>query len=86
MHFQDHGRRKVEADFDGGRVSSDGDLLRDALLAMAVGREDVEGKERRRESDKGKAPASSSTLNRMELTPEDANAGARHKKYCLPSG
>ncbi len=27
MHFQGHGRRKVEADFDGGRVSSDGGVL-----------------------------------------------------------
>lgn len=137
MHFQGHGQRKVEADFDGGRVSSDGgvllvrevdtqfnivdefaqcftdyrdpeliehsvpelirqrvygialgyedlndhdDLLRDALLAMAIGKEDVEGKERRRESDKGKSLASSSTLNRVELTPEDANADARYKK------
>ncbi|MFP4501796.1 MAG: hypothetical protein ACLFTT_12405 [Candidatus Hydrogenedentota bacterium] len=47
---------------------------------MADGKENVEGKERRRESSKGKGLASSSTLNRMELTPEDANADARYKK------
>jgi hypothetical protein len=40
----------------------------------------VEGEHRRRSSDKGKALASSSTLNRLELTPADADATSRYKK------
>lgn len=56
------------------------DLQRDPALALAVGREDVEGLERRRGSDKGKALASSSTLNRLELTPADADGESRYKK------
>lgn len=137
MEFQGLGRRKVQADFDGGEVSSDGgvlllreidqqltiieqfaqcfadhrdpelvehslvellrqriyaialgyedlndhdDLLRDVLLAASVGKTDIEGQGRRRETDKGKALASSSTLNRLELTPADADKSARYKK------
>ena len=137
LGFQGLGRRKVQADFDGGHVTSDGgvlllremdkslglinrfshcftdyrdservehkleallgqriygialgyedlndhdDLLRDPLLAMALGKKDVEGKNRHRNSDKGKALASSSTLNRIELTPADASGTARYKK------
>lgn len=56
------------------------DLMHDPLLALTVGKTDVEGNERRRESDKGKALASSSTLNRLELTPADASAANRYKK------
>lgn len=56
------------------------DLLRDPLLAMAIGKQDVEGQARRRRSDAGKALASSSTLNRFELTPADATTAARYKK------
>jgi hypothetical protein len=137
LEFQGIGHRKVQADFDGGHVTSDGgalllremdkrlgltkqvaqcftdhrdpaliehsvaallgqriygialgyedlndhnDLLRDPLLAMALGKEDVEGQKRRRNSDKGKALASASTLNRMELTPANASSNARYKK------
>ncbi|MCK5862760.1 MAG: IS1380 family transposase [Candidatus Hydrogenedentes bacterium] len=137
LEFQGIGRRKVQADFEGGHVTSDGgalllsemdkslglinrfsqcftdyreservehkleallgqriygialgyedlndhdDLLRDPLLAMALGKKDVEGKNRHRNSDKGKALASSSTLNRVELTPADASGTARYKK------
>lgn len=141
MEFQGLGSRKVQADFDGGEVSSDGgllllreidqrlniiaklaqcftdyrdpeliehsldellrqriygialgyedlndhdDLSRDILLAASVGKKDFEGQERRRDKDKGKALASSSTLNRLELTPADADNSARYKKivYC----
>lgn len=141
MQFQGLGRRKVQADFEGGEVSSDGgllllrevdqqlniidqfaqcftdyrdpelvehtlaellgqriygiatgyedlndhdDLLRDVLLAVSVGKTDIEGQARRREADKGKALASSSTLNRLELTPANAGHNARYKKivYC----
>ena len=56
------------------------DLKRDPLLALALGKGDVEGRNRRRESDEGKALASSSTLNRLELTPADANRKSRYKK------
>jgi hypothetical protein len=124
MLFQDIGRRKVVADFTGGRLSSDGGVLllsqvdqgmgiirsvagafrderdpkliehsieellrqrifglalgyedlndhgelrRDPLIAMAVGKEDFLGEERRLEKDRGFAMASASTLNRLEL-------------------
>ena len=56
------------------------DLLRDPLLALSMGKKDVEGHERRRQADQGKALASSSTLNRLELTPEDASVHSRYKE------
>jgi hypothetical protein len=56
------------------------DLKWDPLLALALGKRDVEGKERHRSSDQGKLIASSSTLNRLELTPTDANRNSRYKK------
>ncbi len=56
------------------------DLLEDPLLALAVGKKDVEGRTRRRNADKGKALASASTLNRLELTPADADGTERYKK------
>ena len=56
------------------------DLMRDPLLALSLGKTDPEGQTRRRKSDKGKALASSSTLNRLELTPEDACVHSRYKK------
>lgn len=137
MEFQGVGRRKVEASFDGGYLSSDGgalllreveerfniverfvacftdlrdpryvehglaELLRqrifgialgyedlndhdklrlDPLVALASGKEDLEGKYRRHEEDRGKALASPSTLNRLELTPQDAGEDSRYKK------
>jgi len=55
-------------------------LMRDPLLALAVGKDDPEGRERHRASDQGKALASSSTLNRLELTPSDAGGASRYKK------
>ena len=137
IDFADVDRRKVQCDFEGGHLSSDGgvlllrdlderlslvkrlaecftdyrdpdliehtvdtllrqrilgialgyedlndhDVLRlDPLLALAAGKTDIEGKERRCEQDRGKALASSSTLNRLELTPEDASSSNRYKK------
>uniref|UniRef100_UPI0025F37E0B IS1380 family transposase n=1 Tax=Thiohalocapsa sp. TaxID=2497641 RepID=UPI0025F37E0B len=60
---------------------NDHDRLRfDPLLAVAAGKADPMGKRRRREQDRGKALASSSTLNRLELTPADADREARYKK------
>lgn len=137
LEFQGLGRRRVQAAFDGGHISSDGgaallrevdvrvgltkrlascftdhrdpdlvehsllelvrqrvyglalgyedlndhdDLKRDPLLGLALGKGDVEGAQRRRAADAGKALASSSTLNRLELTPPDANGKSRYKK------
>lgn len=64
---------------------NDHDQLRaDPLLAVLVGKSEPKGTDRRRVQDRGKAGAGKSTLNRLELTPEDANAQARYKKivYC----
>jgi hypothetical protein len=67
---------------------SDHNRLRlDTLLAVAVGKDDPSGQDRVCERDKGKPLASSSTLNRLELTPEDADATARYKKIVAdPTG
>jgi hypothetical protein len=60
---------------------NDHDQLRaDPLLAVLVGKADPKGTQRRRRQDQGKAGAGKSTLNRLELTPEDADAKARYKK------
>jgi hypothetical protein len=60
---------------------NDHDTLRDdALLALAVGKRDLTGAGRRRESDRGHALAGRSTLNRLELTPADATAASRYQK------
>ena len=56
------------------------DLGLDPLLALASGKVDITGEERRRESDRGRALASASTLNRLELTPADACSNSRYKK------
>lgn len=55
-------------------------LMHDPLLALALGKADPEGKTRHRKRDTGKALASSSTLNRLELTPPDATVEDRYKK------
>lgn len=63
---------------------NDHDQLRaDPLLAMLSGKRDLEGKNRRRERDRGKAGAGKSTLNRLELTPSEAGRSARYKKIAL---
>jgi hypothetical protein len=60
---------------------NDHDRLRfDALLALACGKEDPSGEDRRSERDKGKALASSSTLNRLELTLAEVGEDERYKK------
>ena len=56
------------------------DLKWDPLVALALGKGDVEGETRHREADRGKLMASSSTLNRLELTPADADRHSRYKK------
>jgi hypothetical protein len=67
---------------------NDHDLLRfDPLLAAAVGKLDPTGQNRVQEQDRGKALASSRTLNRLELTPENATSSARYKKIVAdPAG
>jgi hypothetical protein len=63
---------------------NDHDRLRaDPLLAMLSGKADVEGQQRRRQRDRGQAGAGKSTLNRMELTPADANEKSRYKKIAV---
>jgi len=137
LEFHGLGRRVVEGQFDGGKISSDGgglllreveqrthilkrltdcftdhrntdqiehslaslikqrvmglalgyedlndhDTLRhDPLLALLSDKPDVSGKTRKRDQDKGCALAGKSTLNRLELTPLDADAASRYKK------
>ena len=63
---------------------NDHDQLRqDPLLALLAGKRDVEGQDRRRVQDRGKAGAGKSTLNRLELTPVGARADARYKKIVM---
>jgi Transposase DDE domain group 1 len=67
---------------------NDHDSLRDdAVFAVAVGKDDVLGEHRERERDRGHALSGKSTLNRLELTPEGADARARYKKvtYSAPA-
>jgi hypothetical protein len=60
---------------------NDHDTLRlDPLLATLVGKTDPTGQDRLRSQDKGKPLAGKSTLNRLELTPPDANADSRYQK------
>lgn len=60
---------------------NDHDALRtDPLLAAASGKADPLGEGRVRARDKGHALAGKSTLNRLELTPSDADASSRYKK------
>jgi len=60
---------------------NDHDRLRaDPLLASLCGKTDPLGQERVRVQDRGKPLAGKSTLNRLELTPPDADAAARYKK------
>ena len=63
---------------------NDHDQLRsDPLLALLSGKQDLEGKQRRRAQDRGKAGAGKSTLNRLELTPAKAGSQSRYKKIVL---
>ena len=60
---------------------NDHDRLRlDPLLATLVGKADPTGADRLRKQDQGKPLAGKSTLNRLELTPAEADAGSRYKK------
>ena len=57
------------------------ELRKDPLLATLAGKTDPTGQHRERERDRGKPLAGKSTLNRLELTPPDANRKSRYKKY-----
>ncbi|MCP4639562.1 MAG: IS1380 family transposase [bacterium] len=59
------------------------ELRRDPLLAVLVGKGDPLGEDRLRARDRGKALAGKSTLNRLELTPAEANASSRYKKIVV---
>jgi len=66
---------------------NDHDQLRsDPLLAVAVGRRDPTGQDRRQKRDRGQALAGKSTLNRLELTPPGASANSRYKKIVARHG
>jgi hypothetical protein len=54
------------------------------MLAVAPGKDDVKGEQRRREQDRGKALAGKSTLNRMELTAPDYDGSPRQKESGKP--
>jgi hypothetical protein len=141
--FHPLGRREIHADFDGGRITSDGgglllreieertgilrqfahcftdhrdeeliehsvfelvaqrvyglalgyedltdhDQLRlDPLLAALVGKRDLLGRRRRDARDRGKPLAGKSTLNRLELTPADADRDSRYQKIVADNG
>jgi len=142
--FHPHFQRRVEANFQGGRISSNGggvllreverktgmlkrlakcfedrrqpgliehqveqlvaqrvyglalgyddlndhdDLCRDPVLALLAGKRDVEGQQRRRAEDRGKALAGKSTLNRLELSGPSVSDEERYKKIAFdPEG
>ena len=60
------------------------DLRRDPMLAVALGKDDVKGEQRRRAQDRGKALAGKSTLNRLELTAPDYDGSPRQKDSDKP--
>ena len=62
------------------------DLKRDPLSAVALDKSDVQGEARHREADRGKVLASSSTLNRLELSWADSAAESRYKKVAHDPG
>lgn len=60
---------------------NDHDSLRhDVVMGVLCKKGDPSGDNRVREQDQGKAVAGKSTLNRLELTPENANEKSRYKK------
>jgi hypothetical protein len=66
---------------------NDHDRLRhDVVMGVLSEKRDPVGKDRVREQDQGKAIAGKSTLNRLELTPQDANEDSRYKKIVADSG
>src|SRR5712691_2786365 len=60
------------------------ELRRDPMLAVALGKDDVKGEQRRRKQDRGKALAGKSTFNRLELTAPDYVGSPRQKESNKP--
>jgi hypothetical protein len=60
------------------------ELRRDPMLAVALGKDDVKGEQRRRAQDRGKALAGKSTLNRLELSAPDYDGSPRQKDFNKP--
>ena len=58
-------------------------LASDKMLAVAVGKTDPTGMDRKCPKDLGKPLAGKSTLNRLELTPADATAENTYKKVAI---
>jgi hypothetical protein len=61
-------------------------LASDKMLAVAVGKTDPTGMDRKSEKDQGKPLAGKSTLNRLELTPVNATSKSTYKKIAISSG
>ena len=61
-------------------LNDHGALRGDALLSLLVGKRDLTGERRKRESDRGYALASASTLNRLELGEPEEAAQHRYKR------
>ena len=61
-------------------LNDHGALGGDALLSLLVGKRDLSGQKRKRESDRGYALASASTLNRLELGESEEAARHRYKR------
>jgi len=59
------------------------ELSRDPMLAAVVGKVEPTGQSRRCRRDRRRPLAGKSTLNRLELTGQDANAAHRYKKIVL---
>lgn len=59
------------------------ELSRDAMLAVAVGKEDPTGQDSKSKKDKGRSLAGKSTLNRLELPSSDASEKNVYKKIAL---
>ena len=77
-------RQRVYALALGYEDLNDHDELRaDPLLALLAGKADLQGSRRRKARDRGKPGAGKSTLNRLELTPQEASPKARYKKIVM---
>jgi hypothetical protein len=63
---------------------NDHDQLRsDPMMALLAGKQDPKGEDRRRISDRGKACAGKSTLNRLELTAAEVKPEEKYKKIVM---
>jgi len=60
-------------------------LRHDPLRALLSDKQDLSGKTRKRDQDKGGALAGKSTRNRLERTPRDGGAASRYKKIVADS-